>query len=290
MKYERLARALYAEPAYITADGHRSLQGLFKAFLAGALQAPAHQPKADDGEDDDAPEVQTDPAPTYAVVNFRGVLMGNASGMDELCMGACSLSRRRAELRAADLSPTVETIFLVFDTPGGQVTGTPETAALVRDIATRKNVVSIAVGQCCSAGIYIASQANVFVACPSSIVGSIGVYLARLDDSKAMEKAGVSWDVFRAGKYKAAGLGRPLSDDERAQLQRIVDDAYEQFTTAISEARPGVASETMQGQAFVAKDALAAGLIDAVVTDPEKFMGEVIQDPMCLIRLTTGDC
>lgn len=279
MKYEYIARAL-SEPALITETAHLSLQQLFLAHVAGG----AMPLKAEEGESDSAQAQLPDAPPAFAVVWLKGPMMQYASGLDELCAGVVSTSKVRNQLRQAAENPDVHTIFLMIDSPGGQVAGTMETGDLVRRISGQKNVVCMIVGQACSAAYWVASQCTVVVSQPSSILGSIGAYMARLDDSEYLEKKGMKWDVFRAGKHKAAGLGRPFTPEERAQYQNIATQAHEDFKAAVLAVRD-IPLDALEGQPFTAKDALALNLVDALVMDVAEFMRSVIEDPNSLSEL-----
>jgi protease-4 len=165
----------------------------------------------------------------------------------------------------------VKAVMLAFDSPGGAVTGVPEAAAAVARGAERKPVIAYADGQMCSAAYYIASQASQIYAMPSAQVGSIGVYLALLDYSRAAEMQGIKVEMFKSGKHK--GMGQPgttLTDEQRAMLQGRVDALGTEFRATVTAGRmrdidPGV----MQGQSFSAKEGMACGLIDGVCSFDE---------------------
>ena len=306
MKFEQLSRAL-SEPALITPEAHRGLQKLFAGFVSGGgvMKTPSADELAEwkrlakaesnparfSMEDDDAENDCEDeyiPGPVR-FISVRGVLMRNPGILQELCMGACSLARIQRQVTEYANDPTCQMIVLNFDTPGGSVGGTLEAAHAIARAAMVKPVVSIIQGQCCSAGYFLASQSTMIISDPSSLTGSIGVYIAYLDDSSAMSKAGFAWEVFRAGEHKAAGLGRPLTKIERAQIQTLVDQAYVQFTDAVISGRGPIDSAVMQGQVFTAADALENGLIDAIEDDVPGFLSGLVSDPNYLAKVFSGE-
>lgn len=307
MKFEQLARAL-SEPALITPEAHRGLQKLFAGFVAGggvmktpsadelatwkrlakAEENPRRVSMEDDDEENDTCEDDYIPGPVR-IIPVRGVLMRNPGILQELCMGACSLARIQRQVTECANDPTCQQIVLSLDTPGGSVGGTLEAARAIARAATVKPVVSVVQGQCNSGGYFLASQSTMIISDPTSLHGSVGVYIAYLDDSSALSKAGFNWEVFRAGEHKAAGLGRPLTKVERAQIQTLVDQAYGQFTDAVISGRGKIDPGVMQGQVFTAADALENGLIDAIEDDVPGFLSNLMSDPNYLAKAFSAE-
>ena len=98
-------------------------------------------------------------------------------------------------LEEAHRDPEVEVIIFDFDSPGGTVTGVPELAARIR--ACEKRTVGWTCKQSCSASMWLMSQCDEVYVSPSSVVGSIGVYIAMLDESKALELEGIADEDLR---------------------------------------------------------------------------------------------
>jgi len=164
--------------------------------------------------------------------------------------------------RAIAATPEGQTIVLWFRSPGGITTGIPETAAALRKMGTSRRLLAFSDDLCASAAYWLASQCERIDATPTAAVGSIGVYLAFYDYCAYLEQAGISLELFKAGKLKGLGLpGNPLDDGARAHLQAGVDEAYRQFTADVLRNRD-LAVETMQGQTQDGKNASAANLVD----------------------------
>jgi ClpP class serine protease len=109
---------------------------------------------------------------------------------------------------------------------------------------------------------------------PSGSVGSIGVFAAHEDLSAALEKEGIKMTLISAGKYKVAGNPfEKLSDEERAEVQARVNDAYGQFVKDVARGREttpaAVRSGYGEGRMLEAKAAKAAGMIDRIATMDE---------------------
>lgn len=219
------------------------------------------------------------------IIFASGIVGKHLSAMEQMCAGGLSLDRLALELEDAASDPGVSDIVLWLDTPGGVVTGTPETASLIRSIAAVKPIVGYCDSLCASAGYWLLAGCDMIYATPSAELGSIGVYSALYDYSDWMAKEGVKLELFKAGDFKAMGLpGTQLTDGQRALLKDKVDAIYTEFTGWVAACR-GTASTareastvdlaTMQGQTFRGEAARAAGLCDAIVTGLDQVLDEL---------------
>jgi signal peptide peptidase SppA len=187
-------------------------------------------------------------------------------------------SRHRTKLvQALADDPSIASIVLWCDTPGGDVRGIPELADAVWAARSKKNVVAIVEPLCASAGYWIASQAGSIIACPSGDIGSVGVFMAHTDCSAFNEKQGMKVTYIHAGQYKVEGnSNEPLSDNAKAYYQSEVDVIHHQFVGAVARGRR-VTKETVlskfgQGRCFSAAAALRAGMIDHIALADEALM------------------
>ena len=213
--------------------------------------------------------------PEVAVIPVYGILAKNASFMEEVCYGITDINGISHAIGQAAAAKDIKTLVLDLATPGGQVTGIREMGAQIRAAAqTRgKTVYAFTDERCCSAGYWLASQANEIYGTPSATIGSIGTYLAWLDESVKMQLEGVRLEFFGAGKHKGMGLpGRPLSQEDRALLQERVEEINGWFTSAVTSARPKITAETMQGQVFSGEQSVSARLVDGLVNGWQEFL------------------
>lgn len=196
----------------------------------------------------------------------QGILGKHLSAMDESCAGGLSVDRLQAALTAAIDDPKIEAVLLHLDTPGGVVTGIPETAALVRRLAETKIVAAFCDSLTASAGYWIASAADAIYITPSAEVGSIGVYSAVVDYTEWMAKQGIKVDLIKDGIHKGAGfMGLALTPEQRELIQADVMQLSVAFKGAVRTARAGVSDTAMEGQCFTGELAVQAHLADVVV-------------------------
>lgn len=184
--------------------------------------------------------------------------------------GLVSIDRLTSEFIQLEKDPEIQEILLVMDTPGGDVTGISQFASLVA--GCDKHVTAYVYGMAASAGYWIASAAEAIVGADTSLVGSIGV----------VHKVKVEKDEKTVTTISSQSPLKNVSPDTKegkAEVQRLVDSLAEVFISAVAENR-GVAEETVlkdygKGAVFVAKDAQARDMIDAVMTLEEVLNGIV---------------
>lgn len=271
MKYPLIAAKVFNEPWAITDE---TLSAIWRAVSDGvALPRPRSQDRFDDAQDDaEAGGANDIPVTGFTrVIPVFGILGKHLDSMEMDC-GGCSVDKVSALLSAADKDPECERIVLVFHSPGGTVTGIPELAAKIKDIGTRKPVIAYTDGMCCSAALWLASQADTFLCSPSSMVGSVGVRCMVLDQSERLAKEGIKAESITSGKYKDMGANhRPMTDDERKMMQARVDSIGKAFRAALTANR-SIAAENMEGQTFSGEEAVAKGFADGLANDLDEVL------------------
>lgn len=159
-------------------------------------------------------------------------------------------------------------IFLYIDSPGGTVFETAEVYRALMNYreVTGRPVIAFAQHTMASGAYYIACAAEKIYANPNAIVGSIGVYIQHFDLSEYYAKQGVSFEYIKTGENKAMGNEyEPLTDDQRAIYQEIVNESYEQFLDVIMNARGYEHDELVpiaDGRIYTVSQALENGLLD----------------------------
>jgi protease-4 len=239
-----------------------------ESVLASRLSGEFAQDALIDG---DSPTAEPHTIAHTLVVPIYGII-GKHLSLMEMMSGSCDLDSVNSALAVAEADSNIEKVILDFRSPGGTVTGVPETARRIANLAESKHVVSFTDSECCSGALWLASQASEFYCTESAEVGSVGVYLALLDKSRMYENEGVKFNAISAGKYKLSGASfRPLSTDERKMFQAQVDTIHEQFKTAVRTNR-NVPDESCEGQVFTGADAIIAGFVDSLVDDIEDLL------------------
>jgi len=199
-----------------------------------------------------------------AIITIRGPMMKFASSMG----GGASTVDTRRKVRSAQDDPFVKAIVLVFDSPGGTVSGTKDLADDVAAAAKQKPVYGYVEDLCCSAAFWVASQCTRIFSNATSLTPCIGTYMVIDDWSKAYEKAGVQTHVIKAGEFKGAGLeGTAITTEQLAEWQGEVNDLNDHFVRAVATGRrvsQTKAREWADGRAFVASKSVEMGILDGV--------------------------
>ena len=163
----------------------------------------------------------------------------------------------------------VKHIVLSVDSPGGEVTGLPETAALIAQAAKVKPVTAIVNGMSASAAYYLTSQANDIVLTPSGEVGSVGVRLMHVDVSKWLDDIGFKVTEMYSGEYKTEWSPyKPLSEEAKADMMPRLESVHQDFIDAVQSGRGDRLTQDIkdrrigEGRMFSSNDALKHGMVD----------------------------
>jgi signal peptide peptidase SppA len=204
--------------------------------------------------------------PIYGVITQRGNMVDDVSGP-----GMVSTQIVTQMLRQAVADDAVSQILLDIDSPGGSVYGVSELGDAILSARAQKPVVAIANSLAASAAYWIGSQASEFYVTSGGEVGSIGVWQAHQDYSKAMDEAGVKTTLISAGKFKVEGNPyAPLDEEAQGFMQSRVDDYYAAFTKAVAKGRGVPITQVRdgmgQGRVLGADAALAQNMVDGIAS------------------------
>lgn len=206
-----------------------------------------------------------------AVIPVYGTIVQRANQLD-ICEGGTSTQSISNALADAIADDSVSQVLLDIDSPGGSVYGVQEVAAEIA--RSKKPVVAIANSLAASAAYWIGSAASELYVTPGGEVGSIGVWTAHQDFSKALEAAGVNITLISAGAYKVEGNPyQPLAADAQAFMQSRINDYYGAFTRAVAKGRKVSVEQVRggmgQGRVLGADAAKSEGMVDGIATFEE---------------------
>jgi signal peptide peptidase SppA len=185
--------------------------------------------------------------------------------------GSTSTQQFTSALRQVLADDTVGQILIDIDSPGGSVYGVAELASEIVKARAQKPVVAVANSLAASAAYWIGCAASEFYVTPGGEVGSIGVWQAHFDYSKALEEEGVKTTLVSAGKFKVEGNPYvPLDPQAQAFMQSRVDDYYNAFIQAVAVGR-GVSVDHVrngmgEGRVLGSDAALAQRMVDGIAS------------------------
>jgi len=188
-----------------------------------------------------------------ALVKLEGVLLSSEHVVDELNDYADDSS--------------IKAIVIRVDSPGGGVVPSQEIYNAVKHARQEGKKVVVSMGSvAASGGYYVAAAADLIVANPGTMTGSIGVKMEFANMEKLLEKIGVKGMVVKSGEYKDVGSPfREMTDKERLLLQGVIDDVQTQFVMAVVEGRKLPEAQVRaiaDGRIFTGQQALALKLVD----------------------------
>lgn len=162
---------------------------------------------------------------------------------------------------------SVRSVVVRLDSPGGGVAASQEIYEEVRKVRDGGKHVIASMGSVAASGAYyVACAADSIVSNPGTLTGSIGVIMSFPNTEELFRKVGVRFEVVKTGKFKDIGsFSRPMTDDEKALLQGVLSNVYEQFVEAISDGRNMDREDILpyaDGRIFSGDQALEYGFVD----------------------------
>jgi protease-4 len=205
--------------------------------------------------------------PVVAMIYATGPIRRGRSGRGPLSGGAMGSDTIAAAIRAAVADEQAKAIVLRVNSPGGSYVASDTIwREVVRARAAGKPVVVSMSDVAASGGYFIAMAADVIVAQPGTITGSIGVLSGKPVLGEAFGRVGISSDLVSEGAHAAMfSTQRPFSDDEWALVNDWLDHIYDDFTGKVAQGRSMTRErvhELARGRVWTGADALGNGLVD----------------------------
>jgi ClpP class serine protease len=203
-----------------------------------------------------------------AIIPICGPLVRHADLFSDIS-GATSYEGIRRDLAAAVADSNVRAILLDVASPGGEVEGIADAAAAIRAAAIAKPLVAYAGGMCASAAYWLASAAPEIVASDSALIGSIGVRITLLDDSKAEEMIGLrTVEIVNDESPDKAAM--TVDDALVARCKARANEIASVFIDSVAVGRKVSAATVIadfgKGDVMIASRARDAGMVDALGT------------------------
>ncbi|KUP95282.1 signal peptide peptidase SppA [Thermobifida cellulosilytica] len=205
-----------------------------------------------------------------ALISGVGQIVPGHSRRSPLGGGAAMGSETvAAAFRAARKDPHVRAVVFRVDSPGGSYSASD---VIWREVVLTSRAgipVVVSMGEVAgSGGYFVAAGADLIVAQPGTITGSIGVFVGKAVLSGLLGRLGITSDSLDGGRH--AGMfssNRPFSDTEWERVNAMLDHIYDDFVGKVAEGR-GMTREQVhevaRGRVWTGQDALARGLVDEV--------------------------
>lgn len=173
-----------------------------------------------------------------------------------------------SQLKRAKDDKNIKAIILQIDSLGGTVTASDILYHEIKRLKEEKEIIIVAVlmDLATSGAYYIALPANLIVAHPTTVTGSVGVVFIRPDLTELMNKIGIRVNVSKSGEKKDMGtFYRDSSPEENELFQELVDKIGKRFVDLVSEHRNidnQSISHVASAKIMLADEAEKLGLID----------------------------
>jgi len=200
------------------------------------------------------------------VIYLEGPIVGGrgSGGLWGDPMGTDTLIRY---IRKAREDNEVKAVVLRMNTPGGSAAASQEVAEEIARLQMAGKVVVTSMGDVATSGGYwIAAGTDRIVANPATTTGSIGVIWSMANMQELFRKVGVEQDTIKSGPYKDIGSpARPMTPEEKALLQGMIDDIYGQFVAVVAKGRKMDEQKVRSladGRIYTGRQAKELGLVD----------------------------
>lgn len=197
---------------------------------------------------------------TIAVINIDGTIQydGTTNSPEGL----------KEQLDKAEENNDIKAVVLRVNSGGGVATAGEEMSHYVKEFSKPIVVSSASINA--SAAYEISSQADYIFTAKTTAIGSIGTIMSVTDLSGLYEMLGISIENITSSENKDAGSGnRPLTEEERAYYQDLVNQVNETFLESVAEGRNMSIEEVRAlatGMTFTGMMGVENGLADEIGT------------------------
>ncbi len=201
-----------------------------------------------------------------AVIYAEGnVQDGSAKGFNQGVYGDDIVKALRQAMNNDD----VKAIVLRVNSPGGAATASESMTHAVMQAKEKKPVIVSMGDLAASAGYEMSCMADVIVAQPMTITGSIGVFGTIPSVQKLLnQKLGLHTDTVSTNRNSnGLTIYRPLSPAAMALMTRNVEDFYKTFVGRVAEGRHmsfDAVHKIARGRVWTGADAIGIGLVDTL--------------------------
>ena len=174
-------------------------------------------------------------------------------------------------IEAMELADNNKGILLYVNSPGGTVYESDELYLKLLEYKekTGRPVYAYFASEACSGAYYISMAADEIYANRNTWTGSIGVIISLMNYEGLLKKIGVEEIDITSGKNKTIGSGAHEMTAQQAKiLQRLVDEAYDQFTKIVAKGRDmniEKVKKLADGRIYSAAQAKKYGLVDEIM-------------------------
>ena len=171
------------------------------------------------------------------------------------------------DLRKLRDDDNVKAVILRVNSPGGSAYASEQIWNEIVQLKAKKPVIVSMGDFAASGGYYISCAADTIIAQPNTLTGSIGIFGMFPNPHKLItDKLKLNIETVKTNRFADFGaMGRPFSTDERAIMQRYINEGYANFIQRCADGR-GMSNADIeavaQGRVWTGEMAQERGLVD----------------------------
>jgi protease-4 len=212
-----------------------------------------------------------DRGPRIGVIYVAGEIANGKSGYDPIDGAVLGAETLIQYIRQARKDTSLRALVLRIDSPGGSASASDaiwrELMVARKDRPDRPIIASMS-DLAASGGYYVAMPADVIVAEPSTLTGSIGIFGGKFVTGGVYEKLGAHIESTSIGRNaEMESPARPYNAEELKKVQEQLDAFYGLFVERAAASRhttPEKIDQIAQGRVWTGQQGRANGLVDEI--------------------------
>ena len=209
------------------------------------------------------------PQSRIAVLYASGVIASGTSSHDPVngaIVGSDTIVDQIRRIRDDD---SISAIVLRVDSPGGSAVASDviwRELTITRDQEPSRPLIASMSDLAASGGYYISMPAEVIVAQPATLTGSIGIFGGKIAIGETLAKVGVTTATVQSGRNASLSSPfEPFTPEQRAKVMDYMNVFYDAFVEKAARSRrttPAQIDAVAQGRVWTGRQARARGLVD----------------------------
>ncbi len=215
------------------------------------------------------PGARADRHKAIAVIHGTGPVVLGRGARSPLAGPVMASDALTAAFRAAGRDDEIAAVVFRVDSPGGSYVASDLIRREVERFQATGRPVVVSMGSvAASGGYFVALGADVIVANPGTLTGSIGVFGGKQVVRELLDKVGVRFGAVAEGENALmTSPRRAFSPSERKKLDEFLDRVYDDFVAKVGVGRgmsPEAVHEVARGRVWTGEDARGCGLVDVL--------------------------
>ncbi len=211
------------------------------------------------------------PKSRIAVIYAVGTITSGKSTFDPVNGAVIGSETLIEQIRDIKNDDSLRAVVVRIDSPGGSSIASDviwRELSLMRDASPSRPVIASMSDLAASGGYYIAMPAQVIVAQPATLTGSIGIFGGKVVTGGTFQKLGANVEGLSVGKHAQMNSpARRYTPEERGKLEEEMQAFYDQFVEKVAASRhttPEKIDAVGQGRVWTGQQARQRGLVDVL--------------------------